>query len=370
MKRVKGKKEGQMFSRIILAVIAVFFTAGLAFADTMLVPTGQQYFEYAAVSQAIEDVDPNVALPIGIGSVADDGDTFSLNINLPQFSGEVDIYLGIGVPDLAPNDIFIVKSDSTLQSASAGLVAWRANTLGPINESLWGNIPEDALPDGEYDIFLLIVPSNALSGSTSSKNLTTGHGVTGADVLHTNMFSMYSLWKTIYSKQPSLYGEARDGVITADFHIGPVTSGPVTMTANVNYSFTFTVSRKNKISLKNNLLGKTDLYSEPMCLTGGYNKYKGTVNIDPGGVWGFALRDRVSGLKYLYFSIRERYDVQAEGMCPSTGLWSIPISWTERSEFLVTAVSGETVKQINWEWGQFGSGEKTWSLFFPGGDYQ
>jgi hypothetical protein len=41
----------------------------------------------------------------------------------------------------------------------AGVQPWRANTTGPIDESLFGAVHVTSLPDGTYPLYMLVTPA-------------------------------------------------------------------------------------------------------------------------------------------------------------------------------------------------------------------
>ncbi|HWR89448.1 MAG TPA: hypothetical protein VN260_04255, partial [Dissulfurispiraceae bacterium] len=84
-----------------------------------------------------------------------------------EFEEAVDIIVGISVP--APvNDTLVVRPDLSVQSLSAGLMAWKSATRGPVNETIWGNIDVSILPDGDYTVYVLVIPAGGLSSSSAA----------------------------------------------------------------------------------------------------------------------------------------------------------------------------------------------------------
>lgn len=141
-------------------------TCTAVFTLTMMpVPSGQSEYFYDSLMSPVVNNDPSLAQPIGVGDIAVGGDTLSLQVNLPEFRGPVDVYLAIYAPSLDSN-IWLIKPDSTLQpfSYSTGLVKWRENTVGPINESLYGNISvsRSGLPSAMYNLYIAVTPPNSL----------------------------------------------------------------------------------------------------------------------------------------------------------------------------------------------------------------
>lgn len=151
-----------MLKKAFLFVLALFFMLGMSFAEAMTVPPGQESFSYDPVASPVISSDPAQAKPIGVGLVAEGGSTLSLQIALEQFSGLVDVYFAIYAPAIDPYNIYILKSDYTLQPLSVVFEPWKGNTAGPINEKLFGDIPILFLPAGTYYLYLAVTPSFSL----------------------------------------------------------------------------------------------------------------------------------------------------------------------------------------------------------------
>jgi glutamine cyclotransferase len=126
-------------------------------------PSSQQSFSYPPVAYPVMNIDPSQAKPIGVGSVAESGDTLSVAVQLAAFSEPVDLYFGLYVPSLDPNNIYIVKQDNSFQTVAQGLVPWRKNVTTATSESLFGDIPVSSLPPGQYTLYLLATPAGSLN---------------------------------------------------------------------------------------------------------------------------------------------------------------------------------------------------------------
>lgn len=126
-------------------------------------PSKQEAFSLQPTENFIKSSAPSEAKPVGVGAVATGGSTLSINLGLNKLSGAVDIYFGIYAQKIDSANIYIMKSDYTFQTLSAGLVPWKSNTTGPINEKLFGNISASSLPSGTYDLYLLVTPAGNLN---------------------------------------------------------------------------------------------------------------------------------------------------------------------------------------------------------------
>jgi hypothetical protein len=121
-------------------------------------PSGQDIYNYYSVKDPIKSPDPSVCKPFAVGDVT--GGILSLQVGFSSFSAAVDIYLGIYAPHVA-SDVYIIKSDLSLQPVSQGLETWKTNTTGPVNESLFGDIAISALPSGTYSLYLVVTPAGS-----------------------------------------------------------------------------------------------------------------------------------------------------------------------------------------------------------------
>jgi subtilisin family serine protease len=121
-------------------------------------PTGQESFAYPPAESPLKGREPSLARPIGVGPVAEGGDALRLCMCLDQCSGPVDVYFGFYAPSMAP-DIFVLTSDYIFQPLSQGLVPWKTNLTGDLDETPFGEIPINIFPSGIYELYLLVTPT-------------------------------------------------------------------------------------------------------------------------------------------------------------------------------------------------------------------
>jgi hypothetical protein len=146
---------------VLSALLLSFIMSGPVHAAIPL-PVGQQVFSMLPSGKPMIKSDPAAAHPVGIGPLSSGDNTLRLQIGFDEFEEAVDIIVGISVP--APvNDILILGPDLSVQSLSAGLIAWKSATKGPVNETIWGNIDISVLPEGDYTVYILVIPAGALS---------------------------------------------------------------------------------------------------------------------------------------------------------------------------------------------------------------
>lgn len=126
------------------------------------IPTSSQGFTYSATTAPVLSTDPSQAKPIGLGTVAEGKGTLNITVKTYRFSDSVDIYFGLYSPEIDPKNIYLLTSGSALQKLSEGIVPWKANITGPVNESLFGDIQTSSLPEGTYYLYVLVTPTGNL----------------------------------------------------------------------------------------------------------------------------------------------------------------------------------------------------------------
>ncbi len=122
-------------------------------------PTGQHIFEYPSLAFPVANMHPVQARPLGIGSAAEGGDTLRLLLSLSQCDGRIDIFIAFFFPALDMNNVYLLKPDNTFQTLSQGLVAWRPNITGPVNQALLDDIPTTILSQGTYYLAVMVTPT-------------------------------------------------------------------------------------------------------------------------------------------------------------------------------------------------------------------
>lgn len=127
--------------------------------QAMSLPAGSHAWEYAGIISPVRNVEPSAARPVGVGEIATGGSSIALKISLPSFTGAADVYFGVYSAALDQTNIYLMRSDNTLQPSSEGVVPWKSNTTGNINEAFFGGIPISDLPSGTYDFFLAVAPA-------------------------------------------------------------------------------------------------------------------------------------------------------------------------------------------------------------------
>ena len=129
----------------------------------MPAPSSVNIYSYLPVITSTESLDPAAATPIGVGDIAfDNYSSLSLHIGLPSFATPVDVYIGIYAPTIS-SDLWLINSAGSFQQSSSVFAKWKANSIGPVDESLYGTIPNSALLKGLYNLYLLVTPADDTS---------------------------------------------------------------------------------------------------------------------------------------------------------------------------------------------------------------
>lgn len=123
-------------------------------------PSGQDTYNYDPVATPVINTDPSLSRPLAVGNVA--SGTLDIQVELPPFSPNVDIYFALFSPDVDPDNIYLL-TPAGLEPLSAGMTPWRQNSSGNISESLFGTVPTSALPGGTYYLGVMVTPAGDTS---------------------------------------------------------------------------------------------------------------------------------------------------------------------------------------------------------------
>lgn len=118
--------------------------------------------------------DPAQAMPIGVGPVAQGGNSLTLQMNLGQFLSPMDVYAGWGI-STDPDKLYFLNSNYSIQAFAfseviqalssgtlpAGVGPWKSAVMEPINETLANGLPVSQLGPGTYTFFLLTTPAGS-----------------------------------------------------------------------------------------------------------------------------------------------------------------------------------------------------------------
>ena len=154
---------------------------------TMPVPTSKKVYSYKPVNLPVVSSDPAQAEPIGVGPVADGGDTIDVTVQIGPFAGPVNVSFMIYAPTLESDDLYFMSSQNELkklskaveedeqsnisgQDSNSGnhdsgqdpqssskfgrLIRWKNNVTG-VNENIFTG-PVSDLPPGVYTLVLVV----------------------------------------------------------------------------------------------------------------------------------------------------------------------------------------------------------------------
>jgi len=147
-----------------------------AAAATIPSPVGQQILVYPPPVTPLVSTNPSLAQPVSIGSIAQGGTVLTVQLDIAQFAGPVDIYAAYMVstnpqaisnvePDLAFQSFTIQQVLQALAAGQppAGAVPLMSNVTAAVNTTLFAGILASSLPHGTYTVFLLVTLPSDLS---------------------------------------------------------------------------------------------------------------------------------------------------------------------------------------------------------------
>ncbi len=125
------------------------------------VPSAQETFSYHPAEVPYKNPDPSLCKPFAIGaSYFSDGIT--PQVGLPPFGGDVDVYLGVQMPD-SPEILLVGADDATITPLSAGIIPWREDvSFQNLDVGLFGTIPPGSLTPGTYRLYLMVTPADSM----------------------------------------------------------------------------------------------------------------------------------------------------------------------------------------------------------------
>ncbi len=121
--------------------------------------SGQMIVFFEPISIPLADTDPAQAKPVGIGTAAIGGDTFTLNMNLEAFAGPVDLYVALAVPPSVSSDILLL-TPTGVQPISAGFTPLVSNQSAEFLLP-FPSFDIEVLPAGSYVVVVAATPPGA-----------------------------------------------------------------------------------------------------------------------------------------------------------------------------------------------------------------
>ena len=138
-------------------------TATAPVENVLPLPTSKiNYPAYTGIISPQTGVDPAKCKPIGLGNVANGGETVGVEIKLKKPSGLYDAYLALQAPAIDPNEFFMLGQDGIFHPFSqSGLVKWKQSETGKINEKPFGDFPVSLLPGGTYNLNFMLTAAGS-----------------------------------------------------------------------------------------------------------------------------------------------------------------------------------------------------------------
>lgn len=153
----RGKNIFPYAIPLLISVLLLFPVLSQA-AEPMPLPVGQQFLMNCPTVFPQVAAAASSARPIGIGTVATGGDTFSLKIGLQEFTGPVDIYLAVNT-SFDANTLYFLKEDNSISNSA---IPWKSNITAAVDQPI-GEIPANSLPPGIYAFYLAVTPYNDMN---------------------------------------------------------------------------------------------------------------------------------------------------------------------------------------------------------------
>ena len=147
--------------------------------SAMPLPKGEYVFTYDPVALPVLSSDPGTANPIGVGPVADQGDTVDIKVNIGPLEGPVDVSFGMYAPGFDFTDVYHIDRDGNFKPYSKAkeasedskdkkkkLVIWKKKVMS-VNEGILGPTRISDLAPGLYVLTLNVRPSHQSSDDDS-----------------------------------------------------------------------------------------------------------------------------------------------------------------------------------------------------------
>ncbi len=134
---------------------------------SMPLPVGEQVFNYDPVALPVLNSDPAQAKPLGVGPVADGGNTVEVKVTVGPFAGPVDVFLRIYPSGKKADTVYHLDADGTFKNPSEDKgsgkkfkkkVVWKRNVTG-VDETVFGPMSANDLRQGLYVLTLNVKPS-------------------------------------------------------------------------------------------------------------------------------------------------------------------------------------------------------------------
>ena len=131
-------------------------------------PTGKSTYSYPPTDFPVVDSDPSKARPVGVGPVAQGGDSVYVQLSIGKYVSPIDVYLAYNMP-ADPRSLHVMMADNSIQvypyqdllmaaavgTLPSGIQPWKKHVVGPVDELLY-EAPIAKLPAGVYSIYVMV----------------------------------------------------------------------------------------------------------------------------------------------------------------------------------------------------------------------
>jgi hypothetical protein len=146
-----------LFSALLLLIC---LTDSVASADDTILPVPEirETFIYGAIAYPSESKFIAKSKPVGIGPLAEGGNTFNLQVSIGPFAGPVDMYLSMLSPDDIYGPVLLLSPDNTFEPFSGSMKPWRKN-MTAVHEFIM-DIPVSFMMSGPYVLMFAVMPAD------------------------------------------------------------------------------------------------------------------------------------------------------------------------------------------------------------------
>ena len=225
-----------LFISIIFQCLIVHANTG----EILLPQSGRVLPHYSGIASPVTDGSAIHSYPIGVGDIANGGDTMNIQIALNEFSEDVDIYFAMTISEF-PGLFFFMNAQNELVLMDGALPpVWKKNLSYSFSREVLGEIPASSLLEGTYTFFLLVTPHNSFdryylwtTSFDTTKNMDNEYNPFQEGILILNEISPWPSDNQIWIEllNPTLYPVSLDGwrisFRSGDTYTFPVDSGDV-----------------------------------------------------------------------------------------------------------------------------------------------
>ncbi len=149
----------KIFSMLLTPFLLLSFVAlDIASASNGMLPLPQsrETFVYSAATYPLEARIPSKSKPVGIGSLAEGGDSFNLQISIGPFVRPVDMYLTLLSPDDKRGPALTLSPDNTFETFSGNMKPWREKVTAA--DDFIMDLPVSSMVSGPYILMFAVMP--------------------------------------------------------------------------------------------------------------------------------------------------------------------------------------------------------------------